>query len=466
MGSEVDVVVVGLGPGGEAVATELAGAGLEVVAVDERLVGGECPYYGCVPTKMMVRAADVLAEGRRVRDLAGTSDVTADWAPVARRVRDEATDDWGDGVAVARLQDAGVRFVRGHARLAGPGRVEVEPAMGAATGSRQDGTSYVARRGVVLNTGTAPAVPPVTGLADTPYWTNRDAVRTETLPASLVVVGGGAIGAELAQVFARFGVSVTLVEMADRVLPPEEPEASRVVADAFARDGIQVLTGSEIERVSYDEGGFTVLVGGQTVEADRLLVATGRRTNLADLGLETVGLDPDGRVVETDDRMRAAERLWAIGDITGKGAYTHVSMYQSGVAVRDILEREGPAADYRAVPRVTFTDPEIGAVGMTEQQARDAGLTVRTGSADLAAEARGWIHRAGNEGVVKLVEDADRGVLVGATSAGPDGGEVLAMLTTAVHAEVPTSTLRSMIYAYPTFHRAVESALRDLHGDP
>ena len=225
-----------------------------------------------------------------------------------------------------------------------------------------------------------------------------------------------------------------------------------------------MLTGVRIESVSYADGQFAVDLGEQTVQADRLLVAAGRLPNLPDLGLETVGLDPGARSVEVDSRMRAVgadgEGLWAIGDITGKGAFTHMSMYQAAIAVRDILGQDGPEAAYHAVPHVTFTDPEVGGVGLTEQQARDAGLTVRVGTTDLASSTRGWIAKA--SGLIKLVEDADRGVLVGATAVGPTGGEVLSMLVTAVHAEVPTDTLRSMIYAYPTFHRAVESALADL----
>jgi pyruvate/2-oxoglutarate dehydrogenase complex dihydrolipoamide dehydrogenase (E3) component len=370
---------------------------------------------------------------------------------VHARIRDEATTDWDDQIAVDRLVDAGVTFVRGTARLTGPREVEV------------DGTTYTAAQGVVLNTGTEPSAPPIDGLAGTPYWTNRDAVRAETLPASLIVIGGGAIGAEMAQAFARFGVEVTVLEVADRILALEEPEAGRLVADVFARDGIQVLTGVEIASVAHADGRFTVDVDGQRLQADRLLVAAGRRTNLVDLGLDTVGLDPTARAVEVDERMRAADGLWAIGDITGKGAFTHMSMYQAAIAVRDILDRPGPGASYHAVPRVTFTDPEVGSVGMTERQALDAGLDVRVGVTDLASSTRGWI--AKSEGLVKLVEDAGRGVLVGATAVGPAGGEVLSMLTTAVHAAVPTESLRSMIYAYPTFHRGVEAALGEL-GPP
>lgn len=451
----VDLVVLGLGPGGESVATEAAKAGLSVVGVDERLVGGECPYFGCIPSKMMIRAANSLAEAHRVGTLAGAATTSPDFSLVARRIREEATDDWDDTVAVQRLEDAGVTFVRGHGRLAGEGVVEV------------GGTRYVARLGVVLNTGTAPAAPPVEGLAGTPYWTNREALQATEAPASLVVVGGGAIGAELAQAFARFGTRVSLVEMAPRILALEEPAASEVVASSFAADGIQVLAGASIRSVAHADGRFTVAVTDADgtdldLDADRLLVAAGRRPNLHDIGLETVGLDPAARSLDTDERMRAGEKLWAIGDITGKGAFTHMSMYQAGIAVRDITGTDGPWASYHAVPRVTYTDPEVGAVGMTEQQARDAGVDVRVGRAPLGESSRGWIHGPGGEGVILLVEDRAAGHLVGATSVGPMGGEVLSMLATAVHAKVPTAVLREQVLAYPTFHRAVSTALADL----
>jgi pyruvate/2-oxoglutarate dehydrogenase complex dihydrolipoamide dehydrogenase (E3) component len=443
---DVDVVVVGLGPGGEHAAAELAKAGLKVVGVEERLVGGECPYYGCVPSKMMIQAAHALATARRVPDLAGSAQVQPDWAPVAARIRYEATDDWDDTVAVRRLEDAGATFVRGTGRITGPGSVEV------------NGTTYVARRGIVVNTGTTPAAPPVYGLADTPYWTNRDAVRLTELPASLIVVGGGAIGAELAQVFARFGVTVTLIEVAGRLVAAEEPEAGALLEKAFADEGIQVLTGANIASVAYAEGRFTVHLDGQDVSADKLLVAAGRTNNLTDIGLDTVGIDRDATIIETDERMRAGDKLWAVGDITGEGAFTHMSMYQAAVVIRDILGEDGPWADYRAVSRVTFTGPEVASVGLTEAKAREAGVSVTTGSSDLGT--RGWL--ANEEGLIKLVADADRGVLVGATVVGSMGGEVLSMLVTAVHAEIPIATLLSMHFAYPTYHRAVATALADL----
>ncbi|HEX9334925.1 MAG TPA: FAD-dependent oxidoreductase, partial [Pseudonocardiaceae bacterium] len=216
-----------------------------------------------------------------------------------------------------------------------------------------------------------------------------------------------------------------------------------------------------VTSVDYGDG-FTLHFDGGEVEAQHLLVATGRRGTLDQLGLDTIGLDPKARSLDVDEHLRVADGVWAVGDITGKGAFTHMSMYQAAIAVRDILGEPGHGAEYHAVPRVTFTDPEVGSVGMTEAQARDRGMNVRVGTAEIPNSSRGFIHKLGNTGLIKLIEDADRGVLVGATSAGPTGGEVLSALVVAVHAEVPTERLRQLIYAYPTFHRAIEAAVNDL----
>lgn len=445
-----DVIVLGLGPGGEYAAQKLAEAGLSVVGVERDLVGGECPFYGCIPSKMMIRAADLVAEVGHADALAGPASLTPEWSLVSERIRKQATNDWNDESHVTRLSEAGVRIVRGEGRLAGPGRVRVGE------------DEYVAARGVVLNSGTTPATLPIDGLEATPYWTNREVMRAGELPGSLIVIGGGPIGCELAQVFSRFGSDVTVLEVADRIMAVEEPETSSLIARIFADEGITVRAGVTIDRVDHVDGSFVVRVDGVDVRTDQLLVAAGRSNNIRDIGLETVGLDPTAKSVETDERMRAAERLWAVGDITGHGAFTHVSMYQGEVAVADILGSRSLEADYRAVARVTFTDPEVGSVGLTEAQAREQGLSVRVGHAQLPESTRGWIHQVGNDGLIKLVADASRGVLVGATAVGPAGGEILGLLALAVHAEVPVETIGRMHFAYPTFHRAIASALDEL----
>jgi pyruvate/2-oxoglutarate dehydrogenase complex dihydrolipoamide dehydrogenase (E3) component len=448
---QADVVVVGLGVGGEEVAGRLAEAGLSVVGIEHTLVGGECPYWGCIPTKMMIRAGNAIAETRRVPGLAGTSTVRPDWSPVAKRIRVEATDTWDDKVAVDRFTGKGGRFVRGRATVVGRGRVRVED------------QEYAASRGLVIATGTVAVIPPIDGLAGTPYWTNRDAVEAESLPSTLLVLGGGAIGLELSQVMARFGVSVTVIEGSDRLLSMEEPESSEQAAAALARDGVKTMTGVRAEHVAYASGGFSVtLSDGSTLAGEKLLVATGRAARLGGLGLDTIGLDPSARFLATDEWMRAGDGVWGVGDVTGNGAFTHMAMYEADVAVRDILGQGGPGADYRARPRVTFTDPEIGAVGLTEKQARDSGIDVQVGIVAGPAVSRGFIHGAGNDGFIKVVADRARGVLVGATSVGPAGGEVLGALSVAVHAEIPIPTLLSTVWAYPTFHRGIGDALKAL----
>ena len=454
MDERVDVIVLGMGVGGEEVANSLADNGLKVIGIESSLVGGECPYFGCIPTKMMIRADDMLAEGRRIPGFAGDSIVKPDWKPVARRIRDVATDNWDDRVAVERFERKGGHFVRGAGKLAGTGKVSV------------NGTTYEASRAIVIATGTSPAVPPIPGLDRVKYWTNREAVKVEQLPKSLVILGGGAIGVELSQVFARFGVKVSIVEGMDRVLAMEEPEASAVLGAVLQRDGIQLFLKSPVQSVEQHDDAIAInLDGGRQVTGAALLVATGRRANLRDIGLETVGLDPSAHLLEPDDHLRIGERLWAIGDVTVSGGFTHMAIYHAGIVIDDILGKPGPGADYRAKPRVTFTDPEVGATGLTEEQAKKKGLNVRTGIQKASVTSRGWIHGPGNDGFIKVVEDADRGVLVGATTMGPRGGDLLGIFELAIKLQIPTDELRHLIYAYPTFYRGSGEAVRKLGPD-
>jgi pyruvate/2-oxoglutarate dehydrogenase complex dihydrolipoamide dehydrogenase (E3) component len=354
------------------------------------------------------------------------------------------------------LEKSGATLVRGIGRLTGPSQVSVGEHVLDVT------------KAIVLSTGTGPVIPPIAGLEGLPYWTNREALENTEAPASLVVLGGGAVGLELAQAYARFGTAVTVVEAGERLLAMEEPEAGDLILDVLRRDGLTVHLGARAEHASYAGERFTLrLDGGREVNGERLLVSTGRRPRVHDIGLEMVGLDPDDRL-DVDEHLRVRGTngdgvgVLAIGDVAGKGAFTHVAMYHSRIAARTILGQDGPGAEYSALPRVTFTDPEVGAVGMTEAQAREAGLEVRTGTAQVPSTSRGWIHKVGNDGFIKLVADAERGVLVGATSAGPSGGEVMGALAVAVRAAVPISTLRHSMYAFPTFHRGIEEALNDL----
>ena len=304
---------------------------------------------------MMIRAAQLIAEGRRIPGIAGAATVEPSWEPVARRIRDEATDDWDDRVAVERFESKGGHFRRGQGRLVGPGRVAV-------------GDEVIeAARAVVIATGTEPAVPPVPGLADVAYWTNREAIETKEAPASLVVMGGGAVGLELAQVFRRFGSEVSVVEAVERLLPLEEPAAGELVARVFEREGIAVRTGVKVDAVRAEEDRLVAELGdGTALSGQRLLVATGRRADLAGLGVASVGLDDQARFIEVDEHLRAVPGVWAVGDVTGKGNFTHVAMYQAGLAVADILGRDGPPADYKALQDFLFRHiaREAGRVGL------------------------------------------------------------------------------------------------------
>jgi pyruvate/2-oxoglutarate dehydrogenase complex dihydrolipoamide dehydrogenase (E3) component len=464
---DYDVIVLGLGPGGEAVGQALGAAGRSVLGIDERLLGGECPYFGCIPSKMVLRGAELLAEARRVNGMSGGADVHPDYRPVATRIREEATDDWNDSKAVERFEKDGATFLRAAGRLAGrdvDGRIRVEAG----------GETHTARS-LVIGTGTAPALPPIDGLRDLytpgsgPVWTNREALQARAAPSSLLVLGGGAIGCELAQGFTRFGTRTTIVEAAPHILMPEEPEAGEVVAEVMRREGLEVLEGVTVERAEVSDPGVTLLLAdGRRHSAEKLLVAAGRRPNLG-IGLDTVGLDPHARTVEVDEHMQVqadggpVDGLYAVGDITGHGAFTHVSVWQARVLTAHLLGNPEPYGGYHGLAWVTFTDPEVGRVGLTEQQARDRGLAVRVGTQQISASSRGWIHGPGNDGFVKIVEDADRGVLVGATVVSPYGGELLGLLTLAVHAEVPVRTMATMHYVFPTLHRAVLEAIDALH---
>jgi pyruvate/2-oxoglutarate dehydrogenase complex dihydrolipoamide dehydrogenase (E3) component len=446
-----DLIVLGTGVGGAEVAAQAAGQGLDVLAIEQRLVGGECPYWGCIPSKAMARASGVLGEAARVGQLAGKSAVEPDWTVLARRVA-EVSEHWDDARAADRLERRGATLLRGRGRILGPAEVEV------------GGRRLAARKGLVIATGTKPTIPSIDGLSGVPYWTNREAVEAGAVPRSLVVLGAGAVGLELAQAFGRFGAEVTVVEAAGHALPMEEPENSAAIDEALRRDGITLITGTTATAAASSERGITVeLSDGTHLEAERLLVATGRRPDLRSLGVAELGIDPDAPSVATDENLRAGDGAWAVGDVTGHGEFTHVAYYQAQIAAADILGTEHEPADYTAVPRVTFTDPEVASVGLTEAAARARGLDVRVGLLPTSSSDRGWLHGPGADlGVTKVVADAAAGVLVGGSAMGPASGEVVAFLALAIRARIPVGLLMEVIYPYPTFTRGVRGALRRL----
>jgi pyruvate/2-oxoglutarate dehydrogenase complex dihydrolipoamide dehydrogenase (E3) component len=358
---EADIIILGVGTCGEDLSLRLLEAGVDVIGVESDLIGGECPYWACIPSKVMVQAAEAVWTTRRSSPMTGASRVAPNWGPVAERLR-WITGGWNDGVAVERYARRGGTMIKGRGRLTGPRTVAVGD------------NTYTARLGIVIATGSKPFIPPIEGIQNIGFWTTHEVMKMDALPGSMIILGGGNAGCELAQVLARFGVDVTVVEAGDRLLVREEPEVSETIAAAFREEGIAVRTKTRAERVDSRGGSIVVaLSGGEELTGERLLVAAGRVVDLNGLGLESVGLDPTARNIGVDDRMRAMDGIWAMGDVTGKSLQTHVAEYQSAIIAAQILGQDRPAARYDAVPRGIFTDPEVGAVGMTEAQASAAG---------------------------------------------------------------------------------------------
>jgi pyruvate/2-oxoglutarate dehydrogenase complex dihydrolipoamide dehydrogenase (E3) component len=452
MNSEFDVICIGAGPAGEALTAALHGSGLSLAVVENERVGGECAYWGCMPSKTQIRSAETLTEAGRARELAASRvEWTVDFDKVAKRVK-WMTRDLDDAGAAKALEDKGARVVRGTGRLIGPRTVAV------------DGDRLTASRAIVIATGTKASAPPIPGLDGVDYWTNREAVQAVALPRSLVVIGGGAVGVELGQAFARFGTRVHIIEASDRVVSLEEPEAGAFLGRQLEAEGIHVVTGAKIASVEKVGVGVRLrLQSGETIEAERLLIAAGRRPSTEGFDLEAAGVKTNSRgFIQVDPAtLIAGAGIYAAGDINGIGGFTHLADYQGTRIGRAIRDAAGSQADHRAVPRVTFTDPEIGSVGMSERQAAEKGIRVETASADVGRTARGYIHGEPG-GLIKLVADRERKVLVGATIVSPRAGEMLSELSLALKLQVPISSMEDLVHPFPTFSRVLQWMFAEL----
>ena len=439
---EFDVVVLGAGPAGEVCAGRLGEAGREVAIVEPHLVGGECAFYACLPSKGMLRPGELLAEVRRIPGVREAVTGDLDVEAVLRR-RDEIIHGLDDSSAVPWLEDRGVTIVRGAGRLDGECRV------------RAGDETLVAREAVVVATGTAALIPPIDGLRDAKPWTNREATTAEQVPERLAILGGGPVAVEMAQAYSSFGSNVSLIEKGDRLIPREERFASDDVEQSLREKGVEMHLGASATAVRAENGEVTVeFESGGPLRADELLVAAGRQPNTTDIGIETIGREP-GKPIEVDDSMRAEDWLYAIGDVNGRVLLTHMGKYQARIAADVILGQESACipttADESRSPRVIFTDPHVAAVGYTLDAARQDGLNVRTVDVPTqVAAGASFYGRDAARGTTRLVVDEDANVIVGATFTGPEVAEFLQAATIAVVGEVPLGQLFHAVPPFPT----------------
>ena len=438
--TEVDVVVLGAGPAGEVAAGRLGERDLEVVIVEDRLIGGECSYWACMPSKALLRPPQALDETRRIPGAAEAAAGTPDVGAALRR-RDEVIHDLDDAAQLPWLEERGIGLLRGRGRITGEREVTV-------------GEHVVrARRAVVVAVGTMPLVPPIPGLGEADPWTNREATTSKQVPASMVVLGGGPVGCELSQAYARFGSEVTLVEKKDCLLGREEGFAARELRDGLREAGVTVHDGTSANEVRRDGDAWVVAtdIAGD-LRCERILVASGRRHVTGDLGLESVGLDPDDGPLEVDDRMRVAglDWLYAIGDVNGRQLLTHMGKHQGRIAADVICGRDASVRDDGPPPRVVFTEPQVASVGYTLAAAQEAGLNVRAADVPTQGTAGASFYGKGTGGTSRIVVDEDRRMIVGATFVGIDVAEWLHAATIAVVGKVPVDDLWHAVPAFPS----------------
>jgi pyruvate/2-oxoglutarate dehydrogenase complex dihydrolipoamide dehydrogenase (E3) component len=453
-----EVVVLGAGSAGEWVAGAVADSGRSVALIEKLRVGGECPYVSCIPSKSMLRSAHARQEAmRQLTKLGGASalpalddDELAFGAAVSRR--DKLASQRDDTHAAASIRARGVTLMRGTGRIAGPGRVEI--------GGREIGY-----RDLVVATGSRPVVPPIDGLRDVPAWTSDQALSSPVYPRSLIILGGGAVGCELAQAYAGFGVRVTLIEPADQLAGGEDPAIAAELAGVLAADGIRLLIGTEVVRTEPASGGGVrgLLRDGAAVEADRLILAAGRKAATGDLGLQELGIETrQNGALSVDDhcRVEGQQHVWAAGDVTGLAPYTHGANYQARVVSENLLGGT-LAADYRAIPRVIYTDPPLASVGMTASGARAAGADIVSATAKMSDQARASTDGS-SAGRLVLVADRAGAFLVGAAALGSGADDWIAEASIAIRARVPVAVLAQVVHAFPTFGEAYEVPLRQL----
>jgi len=440
---EFDVIIIGAGPAGEVIAGRLADAGLEVAVAEPELVGGECSFWACMPSKALLRPGELLAETRRVPGVAPADGGELDVQAVLDR-RDEVIHDLDDSGAVPWLEERGIALIREHARLDGERRVTAGDDV------------LVARKAVVLATGTGTNYPPIDGLADARTWGSREAATAKSVPARLAILGGGVVGVEMAQAWCSLGAKVTLIEGSDRPLEHEEPFAGEQVQEALTAQGVEVRCDAKATSVHRNDADEVVIAvdGHPDVVADELVIATGRHPKTDDLGLDSVGLEP-GSYVEVDDQMHAigvdGDWLYAVGDVNGRVLLTHMGKYQARAAADVILGGNAKVThDGRISPRVIFTDPQVAAVGHTLEAAEAAGLNVRAVDREVSMNAGGSFYGRETPGTARLVIDEDRKVIVGATFTGFEMADFLHAATIAVVGEVPLETLWHAIPSFPT----------------